>query len=74
MHYVGNVSESGSLRKLFDFITDSKLKWNPIGDVYDVIHIDDQIYEFRSGEENFKSHLLTYFTQLNICVCFGDVK
>ena len=26
-----------------------------------LIHIDDQIYKFRSGEENFKSHLLTYF-------------
>jgi all-trans-retinol 13,14-reductase len=63
VHYVGNVSESGSLRKLFDFITDSKLKWDPIGDVYDVIHIDEQIYEFRSGEENFKSQLLTYFPE-----------
>jgi all-trans-retinol 13,14-reductase len=61
VHYVGNVSKSGSLRKLFDFITDSKLKWDSIGDVYDVIHIDDQIYEFKSGEENFKKHLLTYF-------------
>ena len=63
VHYVGNVSKSGSLRKLFDFITDAKLKWDPIGDIYDVIHIDDQIYEFRSGKENFKSHLLTYFPE-----------
>ena len=61
VHYVGNVSESGSLRKLFDFITDSKLKWSSMGEVYDVIHIAGKIYEFKSGSENFKDQLLKYF-------------
>lgn len=61
VHYVGNVDQSGSLRKLFDFITDSKLKWNSLGDVYDVIYINNEIYKLRRGEEHFKSQLLTYF-------------
>ena len=40
VHYMGNVGEDGGLRKLFNFLTDKRLDWESMGEVYDVVHID----------------------------------
>ncbi len=63
LHYMGKVGENGDLRKLFDFLTDHKLDWEPIGEVYDVVHIDGKTYEFKAGEEHFRKQLITYFPE-----------
>ena len=36
LHYVGEMGEGMAGRRLFDFITDGRVKWNPLPDVYDV--------------------------------------
>ena len=36
LHYVGEMGEGMAGRRLFDFITDGEVKWNPMPDVYDV--------------------------------------
>lgn len=61
VHYVGNVEKGNQLRKLFDLISDKQLDWEPIGDIYDEIHIGDKIYQFRAGKEQFKKQLIHYF-------------
>ena len=62
IHYIGEVHRPNSeLRRLFDYITDDKLKWAEMGEVYDNIFFGKEKYEFRKGKENFKAHLKTYF-------------
>ena len=63
VHYIGNVGQEGELRTLFDFLTDSKLEWESMGDVYDVAHIDGITYEFKAGVEAFKKQLISYFPE-----------
>lgn len=63
VHYVGNLEEGGILIKFFNFITNKKLKWNEIGEVYDQVHIDGEIYEFKRGEDAFKAQLFEYFPE-----------
>ena len=36
LHYVGEMGDGMMGRRLFDFITDGKVKWQPMPDVYDV--------------------------------------
>ena len=61
VHYVGNVGEEGSLRKLFDFLTGKKLEWESMGETYDVVYIGNDKYEFKAGKENFRKQLKIYF-------------
>ncbi|MEP0263982.1 NAD(P)/FAD-dependent oxidoreductase [Dokdonia sp.] len=61
VHYIGNVGTGSSLKRLFDFITDNKVRWASMGDVYDVVHIADKVYEFKAGKENMRAQLISYF-------------
>jgi all-trans-retinol 13,14-reductase len=61
VHYVGNVSDEGSLRKLFDFISSGRLDWESMGEVYDVVNIGGDTYEFKAGKEQLRSQLISYF-------------
>ncbi len=62
IHYIGEVNRENSvLRKLFDYITDGKLQWADMGEVYDRIVIGDKIYDYRKGVGNFKDQMKTYF-------------
>ncbi|MCI4668006.1 MAG: NAD(P)/FAD-dependent oxidoreductase [Bacteroidia bacterium] len=62
IHYIGEVNrETTVLRKLFDYITDSQLKWADMGEVYDRIVIGEQTYDFPKGVENFKDQMKAYF-------------
>jgi len=68
VHYVGNVGKEGSLRKLFGLITNKQLDWEPIGDIYDEIHIGDKTYQFKTGAEQFKKQLLHYFPKESVAI------
>ncbi|MDH3381472.1 MAG: NAD(P)/FAD-dependent oxidoreductase [Flavobacteriaceae bacterium] len=62
IHYIGEVQRENSvMKKLFDYITDQKLQWADIGEVYDRIIIGDQQYDFVKGVKNFKKQLVSYF-------------
>ena len=63
VHYIGNVGKGETLRPMFDFLTDSKLEWESMGDVYDIVKIGKETYEFKAGEEAFKNQLITYFPE-----------
>jgi all-trans-retinol 13,14-reductase len=62
IHYIGEVNRPQSaMRKLFDYVTDSHLKWAEMGEVYDRIFIGDKSYDFVKGVSNFIEKLSEYF-------------
>src|SRR5690606_32836490 len=63
VHYVGNMEKDGFLTKFFGLISDHKLEWEPMGEVYDRIHIGDKVYEFKAGKEAFISQMINYFPE-----------
>ena len=64
VHYVGKVNNPNSLiRKTFDYLTDSKLKWDDMGEIYDQVIIEGDIYNFRKGPENQINQMIAYFPE-----------
>ncbi len=62
VHYVGQMSDKdGLLRKSFDYLTDNKLKWADIGDVYDQVIINGDTYDFVKGIQNQTNQMIRYF-------------
>lgn len=68
VHYVGGMNEGNSLRGLFDFLSDHKLKWEPMGEVYDLVYFGNEKYEFKAGKAHFRTQLLSYFPDDNIAI------
>jgi len=64
VHYVGQVNiKDALLKKAFDYLSEGKLKWADMGDVYDQAIIDGDVYNFRSGYENQVKQLIEYFPE-----------
>ena len=64
IHYIGEMQRQNSiLKKLFDYVSDSNLKWADMGDVYDKIVIGDKHYDFVKGVKNFKAKMMSYFPE-----------
>lgn len=62
VHYVGEVHKPWSvLRLVFDTITNSKLEWAKMDDLYDKIIFDDQEYHFKAGKDAFREELVSHF-------------
>jgi all-trans-retinol 13,14-reductase len=64
VHYVGNMDSNESfLRKIFDYLTDHDLKWEPMGEIYDEINIGADKYSFIAGKEKLREKLYGYFPE-----------
>lgn len=76
LHYVGEMGEGMMGRRLFDFITDGQVKWNPMPDVYDVFVYPTMQVSACKGEANFRSGLIDAFPseRANIEQYFRDLK
>ena len=62
VHYIGDVHKPHSpMRRVFDTITDSRLQWAKMDQVYDRMVFPDTTYDFRSGVANFRQGLLEHF-------------
>jgi len=62
VHYIGQLQDSVSpVRAAFEHLTEGRLKWNAMPDVYDEIRIADRVYEFRSRFEHFREMLVSRF-------------
>lgn len=62
VHYVGEVHKPHApLRRIFDLISDGRLKWAPMDEIYDRIIIDGRSYDFPAGRENFAAAMKGYF-------------
>lgn len=68
LHYVGQVHIDGTpLNKVFKYVTDNKLKWAPLDDIYDRAVFGDAEYEFPRGKENLKAKFKEYFPAQKDC-------
>ena len=63
VHYVGSVGEKGTLRALFDRLTEGQLRWAPLPEVYDAIELGTRRYELVAGAKNFIAKLVESFPQ-----------
>ena len=62
IHYIGEVQNPNApIRKMFDYISNNKLEWADMGEVYDKIIIGDKTYDFVKGVKNFKTKMYEYF-------------
>ena len=62
VHYVGEVNKKYSiLRDIFDYVSDGRLKWAEMGDVYDEVIIGGSSYPYTKGKDNLKADLIKWF-------------
>ena len=62
IHYVGDVHKEFTFMSiLFDYVTDHQLKWQEMDEVYDRVVIGENVYDFKSGKENFIEMLYERF-------------
>lgn len=64
LHYIGQVHDPLSeTRRVFDDITDGKLTWARMPEVYDRIIIGDRAYDLCAGADRLRDNLRRYFSQ-----------
>lgn len=62
IHYVGDVHKDFTFMSImFDYITDHQLKWQEMDEVYDRVVLGENVYDFKSGKENFIEMLYERF-------------
>lgn len=62
VHYVGEVNRPYTLlAKMFKYITNGELKWAEMGEVYDKMVFGKKVYEYRTGDDEFKAKMKEYF-------------
>lgn len=61
VHYVGEMGEGMDGRRLFDFITNSGVQWNPLPDPYDLFEYPGLRVAACKGETNLKAALIQAF-------------
>jgi len=64
VHYIGDMGRDNSAgRRLFDFVTDSQLKWSDMGTPYDTVFLGDDVFEFPKGEKELIKALVARFPE-----------
>lgn len=62
LHYVGQVHIPGTLlNKVFRYISQEQLKWEPLDDIYDRVVFGEKEYDFPRGAENLKAAFKKWF-------------
>jgi len=61
LHYIGEMYKGSMSRSIFDFVTQGKVKWNPMPDVYDKFVYPDFTFDAVKGKKNFKNALIKNF-------------
>lgn len=76
VHYVGEMAPGMNGRRLFDFITDGRVDWSPLPDVYDVFCYPGLTLKVPKGRENFERALAVAFPaeKQAIAEYFRDIR
>lgn len=61
VHYIGDVQPGTMLRRIFDEITDGRLEWADMGEVYDRVVLGDEEFAFVKGREKLRAALQRRF-------------
>ena len=63
VHYIGEVHKPSTMKRMFDVISEGRLKWAPMDPVYDKIILGDKEFNFVAGRDNFIDELSKHFPQ-----------
>lgn len=61
VHYIGEVAPGSAVRRMFDDISDGRIEWADMGDVYDRVIIDGDVYDLPKGRRNLRESLVSWF-------------
>ena len=62
LHYIGDAYDKNSMvRKTFDYLTNCKLVWSAMDEIYDIAVFGNKEYAFYQGREKCKSQFKKYF-------------
>lgn len=62
VHYIGECQRpDAAARAAFDNLSEGRLEWAPMPDVYDRAVIGGKTYEFPSGEDRLRERMMGYF-------------
>ena len=61
VHYIGDVAPGRFTRRAFDEITDGQLDWEDMGEVYDRIIVDGDVYDYVKGRKAWRNRMVEYF-------------
>jgi len=62
LHYIGQVQDAtSSVRRAFDHVTEGKVRWNAMPEVYDRIIVDGQTFDLTRGLEQYREAMKRYF-------------
>ena len=61
VHYIGEVGAATRTRKMFDFLSDGKLKWAPMDAEYDRFYVGDKVFNAIAGKQEFRDNLVRQF-------------
>ncbi len=61
MHYVGDVAPGSTVRRMFDEISDGRIEWADMGEVYDRVIIGGEAYDLPKGRRNLRDMLVSRF-------------
>ncbi len=61
VHYIGQVGDRGVMRAIFDDVTEGRLAWASLPDVYDRIVLGDREYDYVTGTKRFIQRMTDYF-------------
>jgi len=63
VHYIGDVNRPTTLLfKIFNYITEGRLKWEDMGEIYDKVILGDEEFHFVKGSGNFKKEIKKNFS------------
>lgn len=76
LHYVGGMKQGEMTREIMDFITNSKVKWNSMPDVFEKFVYPDFTFSVHSQSTKYQEDLVQMFPEekLSIKKYFKDVK
>jgi all-trans-retinol 13,14-reductase len=61
VHYIGDVGTKTRSRRMFDFLSDGKLKWAPMDAEYDRFYVGDKVFNAIAGKKEFRENLVAAF-------------
>ncbi len=61
VHYIGEVHKPSTMRRMFDVISEGRLKWAEMDPIYDKVILKGKEFNFIAGRENFIEELAKHF-------------
>jgi all-trans-retinol 13,14-reductase len=68
VHYIGQVGPGGVLRAPFDWLTEGRLDWAKMPDVYDRVYLGDRSYDYVTGARRFIERMVDYFPRERVAI------